>query len=163
MTLLVIGIDPGESTGLAALLDGRLFDVAQGPPDQMLMRLQYLIDHANQHELELDIAVERYTMVPGSTRHTAQPAAIGLIETIKRISPVPVSIQQPSDARQIAPASRLRQLGLSVRPHDVGCPDADDATSAMRHAVLLLARRHARLFGEMLARGTARMQVVRPD
>jgi hypothetical protein len=150
LSWLIVGIDPGKSVGVAALLDTELYGAWQLDTDAALDRFQRLVDSARRQGWVIDVAVERYSQSRSGGAMTQQNDALTFAGKVEAISTVPIHLQQPSDARGIAPNERLRRLGLYVRPYDVHASDADDANSAMRHAVLLLARRHATLYEKLL-------------
>lgn len=158
MTVVIVGVDPGKSCGLAVLTDGRLSFVSQATPEIMLRQLRTVIGFAlttYSPNLVLTVVCERFVDRKGPMAvHTNQSTTlevIGAVETVCRETGVPFILQNPADAKAMAQNDRLRLLGLWVTPKDLGyTPDADDARDAIRHAVLRLATKHATIFSRLL-------------
>ena len=146
--IVIIGIDPGASTGVAELIDGRLVHIYQGPPVGALDVLDSLLmEHSGHADRRVSVACERF--VSGNQVQSHQPEAQQVVGNVIRACQkhgVDVDLQAPSDAHAIGQTALLRKLDLWPLPHHVGCKDADDVRMAVRHALLRLARRHARLF-----------------
>lgn len=148
---LIVAVDPGLSTGLAALLRGERHRVAQGPPDAMLREAEDLLREAGETDWSVLLVVERFVPARGRVL-SHQPEAqqvVGAVEDLGRRYGVPVRQQAAGDAVRLAPNDVLRRLGLLSTGRDVGCPDANDANSAVRHALLALSRKHATRFEEL--------------
>ena len=157
----VIGIDPGVSTGIVSLVNGRKELAWQGPHtqaekvlDDYLCRVYHVCCNTT-----VTVACERY--IEASRRvKTSQPIpqqVVGVAESCAKRYGFNFVLQQPGNAKRIAPNSFLLQLGLFTGRGDVSCPDANDVNSAMRHAVLYLAQKHASLFDDMLQRVSAQV------
>ena len=151
---LIVAVDPGTSVGIAALLDGRpvrVYQIRLDTPDgrdRLRAALAYLFDLGRN--LRLLVACERYTTQGRAARLSRQDDAQDVIGLVKTLSPVEVALQSSADAARFASDARLNALGLWVVAAEVHQPDADDANSAMRHALLLLARRCARTYVRLL-------------
>jgi hypothetical protein len=107
---------------------------------------------ARAQAAELDVACEKWQTMPGGGRRTTHNDTLEFIGWLREASPVDVRMQAPGDAKGLAPTWRLRQLSLYVKPNMVDCPDADDANSAVRHALLLLARKHNTIYEKIISR-----------
>lgn len=153
---ITIGVDPGLSTGVAVLHDSHRVLVFQGSPQEALRVLDTVLDVPPRDGGPRDdviLAYERFTTMPGAVR-TSQPEAQQVVGAVKNLATDRVRLlvpQSPGDARGIASNAFLHRSGLWVSPTDVGCPDANDANMAMRHAVLALATHRATLFAGMYA------------
>lgn len=143
--LYVIGIDPGPSTGMFITRNGRKFGVYQGSPIIALESLALLLEELNGDGARVHVACERYVSSgqPNRTHQSVPQQVIGSVLTIVERHGFPVSIQNPSDAKRIAPNDLLRSLGFYVMRGDVECRDANDVNDAARHAVLLLMTNYA--------------------
>lgn len=159
MTVVIIGVDPGKSCGLAMLVDGDLSFTWQGTGDQAVTWLRSLIVQAPityGSDVTLTVVCERYVERKGpnavKTNQTDALELIGAITNLCAEFDVPFILQNPADAKAIAPNERLRRLRLWVVPSQlIGYPkDADDARDAIRHCVLRLATKHASIFSRLL-------------
>lgn len=147
--VIIIGVDPGDSMGVAALRNGKLIFTFQGTASDAVVGIEILLDHAKPED-QVTIACERYTQMGGRVR-THQPRAqqlVGVVEAIAAKYGVRYVEQGPSDARALADNEVLRKLGLFQSGIDFG-HDADDVNMAVRHAVLCMAKLHATIFDEM--------------
>jgi hypothetical protein len=158
MSIIVIGVDPGKSAGVAELVNGKLMEFSQGTPETAEDHLERLLgQYAGQGGVLLTVACERYVQA-GRQITSHQPEAQQMIGVVARLADqhgARLALQMPADAHKIAPDGMLRRFGMLPMPKDIEQPDADDVRMAIRHAVLCIARRHARLFDNMLA-ATAR-------
>lgn len=158
MTVVIIGVDPGLSCGLAELTDGVLTFVSQEMPEVMLAQLRARIATALMRyspDLVLTVVCERFIQRAGPGIHmTHQPKPLevaGAVEDVCKQAGIPFILQNPADAKAIAQNDRLQKLNLWVTPRDLGStPDANDARDAIRHAVLRLATKHATVFDRLL-------------
>ena len=152
MSVVIIGVDPGLSAGVAETVDGCLTRIFQGPPGQAMDLIdQILVEHSGHADRRVSIACERF--VQGNQAHSHQPEAqqmIGLVLRAAHQHGVTVDLQAPSDAHAIGQDALLRRVGLWPLPSDVGQADADDVRMAVRHAVLYMARHHASLFQRLV-------------
>lgn len=152
--IVVIGIDPGESTGVAELVDGRLVHIFQGPSGPALDVLDsLLLLHTGHADRRVAVACERFVSGTGVKSH--QPEAQQVVGNVMRAGHrhgVEVDLQAPSDAHAIGQNFLLQRLDLWPLPSQVGQNDADDVRMAVRHALLYLARHHASVF-EGLVKG----------
>jgi hypothetical protein len=146
--IVIIGVDPGKSTGVAELIDGRLVHIFQGEQSAAMDVLDALLtDHSGHADRKVSVACERY--VSGNQVASHQPEAQQVVGQVVRTCQrhgVEVDLQAPSDAHAIGQDLLLRKLDLWPLPSHVGQRDADDVRMAVRHALLRMARRHARLF-----------------
>lgn len=145
---MIIGVDPGASTGIAELVDGRLVHIFQGEPGPAMDVLDSLLmEHSGHADRRVSVACERF--VTGNQVQSHQPEAQQVVGNVVRTCQkhgMEVDLQAPSDAHSIGQTPLLQRLDLWPMPSHVGQPDADDVRMAVRHALLHLARRHARLF-----------------
>lgn len=164
-TSLIIGVDPGQSTG-AFLLDlyitmdqlGNSYVVEsthryQGPPDEVLRALETELVAARDNLVTVLMAVERYTVMPNSGRMSQQPVplqVIGQLEMLAERYDVRLILQAPGDAKKFCTNAQLRQFNLWTTPKMVGCPDANDVNDAARHALLALAKTHMAAYDVLL-------------
>lgn len=152
--IVVIGVDPGESTGVAELIDGRLIHIFQGPSETALDVLDSLLRlHSGRVDRKVAIACERFVSGNGVKSH--QPEAQQVVGNVMRAAHkhgVEIDLQAPSDAHAIGQNFLLQRLNLWPLPSQVGQNDADDVRMAVRHALLYLARHHASVF-EALVKG----------
>lgn len=156
-TTFAIGIDPGDSTGLAVIRgDGVRLHHEQGSPsilDDFILRFPFLL-YPGQDVL---VGCERFVITSETARHTAQPTAlevIGVVKQLCRLNDWPLHLQQPANAKRLVTNDLLRKLGLWLTGRDVGRPDANDANDATRHALLVLAHHRASLFDDMILNTT---------
>jgi hypothetical protein len=156
VTALVVGVDPGESCGIAVLRDGYRSVVGQNHPDDVILVLTQMMTHNAPLAVTMRIGIERFITTPETGRRSQQSTAlevIGAIEFEARRHGVPVHRQTVSDVKKFASNRLLRELNLYVTPAEVDRPDANDANDAMRHAVYCVARHHATIFAAMQRRG----------
>lgn len=142
----VIGVDPGKSSGIFALRDGRRHLAYQGTTDFFLV-LEGLLQEAARELADVLVAMERFNQ--GSRRHTHQADAQRAIGTVLALAArygAPVVLQSPADAKAFMSNDRLRELDLWVVPAEVDAPDADDVRDAARHALLCLATHRAQTY-----------------
>lgn len=154
MSTVVIGVDPGDSMGVAALQDGKLIAAFQGKPEDGMIMIEVLVEkftpEAGHH---LVIACERFVEL-GRTAKTHQPVAqqvCGVVQAIANKHDVRLQWQGPADAWAVADNMLLRRLGLFRSRGDVDQSDANDVNMAIRHALLCVARLYATTFDQMLA------------
>lgn len=155
VTHFAIGVDGGLSTGVAILREHELFGVFQGLWsdafvwfDDALGRLADLRPSVN-----VVVAAERFARGSRGNPHSAQPHAqwvYGAVAARCAALDVEFVTQSPGEAKLLAPNQLLCAAGLYVTPNRVGQPDANDANDAVRHAVLVTARRRAVAFDRLL-------------
>lgn len=150
----VIGVDPGGSTGIAIVRDVALFKVIQRDPESALDWLEDQLRYLVLTGCDVVLACERYVELPNRGRKTAQSGtqrAIGAVERLASGLDVPFDLQSPADAKALAPNRLLHRLNMWVSGKMVDRTDANDANDAVRHALLLMARRRAATFDRLLA------------
>jgi hypothetical protein len=149
---VIIGVDPGDSMGLACFDNTKLIFALQNDPHQALTMLELACDKFKPRKIV--IACERFTS--GRATHSHQPTAqrvIGAVERLAKKRKIDFVLQGPADARAIAPDDLLRKLKLWQTSAGLGTPDANDANMAVRHALLLIATRYAATFEKMIRTG----------
>lgn len=154
MTALIIGVDPGKSLGVAIFRDTQLLYVFQGNVERGMRFITDALAEAREPGVTVDIACEQYILTPGGGRKTPQNDAtlvIGGIQQLLTAYPdVTLSMQTSSAGRRVMPDYLMKRLGLFVLPRHVQQKDANDANSAIRHALLLMSRKHAQLYTTLL-------------
>lgn len=154
--LIIIGIDPGLSTGMGIIWNGTRHGAKQGPPAEVIQELEKqlnLMMLLSDHEIR--IGIERFITTPETGKKSQQSTALEVIGAVTHVAEsvgVPVHKQNVADVKKLVQNWRLKELGLYVKPTDVGRPDANDANDAMRHAVYCTAIHHATAFVRMLDR-----------
>lgn len=156
--LWIVGLDPGDSTGLLGLRVDRsavdLFLRFQGQPHEALRKLEHFVRDAAQWHEDVLIAGERFTTTDKTGKRSAQPTPLKVLGAAEQLTyeytNVEFTLQTPADAKRLAPNVRLRELGFYTRADVVGRPDANDVNDAARHALLALMRRRAVAFDALL-------------
>jgi len=152
MSVVIIGVDPGKSAGVAEIVDGRMVRIFQGPGGQAMDLIELILkDHSGHADRRVSIACERF--IQGNQAHSHQPEAqqmVGLVLRAGHHHGVSVDLQAPSDALAIGQGPLLQRAGLWPLASDVRQADADDVRMAVRHAVLYMARHHASLFQRLV-------------
>lgn len=150
--IVVIGVDPGKSTGIAELIDGRLVHIYQGPAADAVNVLEALLmEHSGHADRRVAVACERF--VSGNQVQSHQPEAqqtVGAVVRLAQQHGVELDLQAPSDAHAIGQNFLLQRLDLWPLPSQVGQDDADDVRMAVRHALLYLARHRASVFSALV-------------
>lgn len=153
MSIIILGIDPGESAGFAETIDGIRGRIFQGKPDDAMNLLEAALqEYAGNASHTVAVACERFIQ-GGSKVQSHQPAAQQMVGVVVRTAGrygVGLGLQSPGDAKRIGQPAAMQRMGLWASAADVGCPDADDVRMALRHAVLYMARHHARLYQRLL-------------
>lgn len=152
-TTFAVGIDPGDSTGLAIVRgDGFRLHYEQGPPsilDDFEVRFAFL----RSPGYDVLIACERFVVTANTARHSAQPIAqqvVGVVARLCRLNDWPLYMQSPFQVKKLVRNSLLADLGLLLRGQDVDQPDANDVNDAQRHALGVLAFHRASLFSNLI-------------
>jgi hypothetical protein len=154
VSVVVIGVDPGDSTGVGIIRDTELFYAYQGDPGEALTLTELTITRFNNDDDVVAVACERFVSMSRQAR-THQPTAqrvAGALEHMARTHGCMFRYQGPADAHAIADNEKLKQLGMLQTPGTIGQLDASDANMAVRHALLYLSNTHARLFHDILAK-----------
>jgi hypothetical protein len=153
LTTFVVGVDPGDSTGLVIIRgDGFRLHYEQGPPqilDDFTVRFAFLL-HPGHDVL---VACERFVVTVDTAKHSAQPTAqqtIGVVARLCRLNVWPLYLQSPSDVKSLIPNALLRDLRLYLRGRDVDARDANDVNDAQRHALAALAYHRASMFDRLI-------------
>lgn len=148
---VIIGVDPGASCGLAVIMDGVLELAWQGPPREMLQTLQARLE---QHRGDdVSVACERFIQARGPGAMTHQPDAqmiVGRVEELCHMYGRVVHMHAPVDAHAVGNSAQLKKIGMWTTPEHVMQPDANDANMAIRHALLLMMRYHAKTFDHVM-------------
>ncbi len=155
MSVIVIGVDPGKSTGIAAIRSGRLELVQQVPPDRVAGVIIEYLAYVDSTSIEQDtiIAYERFVTGPLTGARSAQPDAlhlVGMLQLIAERFRCRLVSYGPDVTKRFASNALLKRLGMYVHPADVGRADANDANDAVRLALVALASKHARLYHSLL-------------
>lgn len=149
-TTFVVGVDPGESTGLAVVRgDGFRVHVQQGSPSVVLDDFTTRFPFLTQRGYDVLVGCERYVVTAETARRSAQPVplqVVGVVAQLARLNGWPFYLQSPSDVKTLVDNAFLRRAGLWATPRDVERRDADDANDALRHALAALAHHRASLF-----------------
>lgn len=156
MSVIIVGVDPGESTGVAILSDGNLVNVFQGEASDAISLVEIMCEHAKLKGDRLIIACERFVSMRSGPK-THQPKAqqiAGVMDHIAEAYGMRCVKQGPADAWAVASNEVLKKLGIYQRGSDVSQRDANDVNMALRHAVLFLAREYASVFESLLVRGS---------
>lgn len=138
--VIVLGVDPGGTTGLCLLsgttpLDARVLFHAQVPVEDMPRVFRQLL---GAYEVDY-VALERFTISGETVKKSRTSAPMDMIGGVKwecalTEPPVLVVMQSRSDAKTAYPNERLIELGIDVKgPH---------AKDAAKHALLSLHARH---------------------
>lgn len=141
--MIVIGVDPGETTGLF------VYDSDSGSHDHEQLRgTEYVLQWVNDRVdiADTEIAMERFVLGTNTARYTRHPQTMHVIHAIDSLfstSHVTVTLQTASEAKSFAPNALLRRIGWYAR----SMPHANDAA---RHALLRLARRNLNEFDHLL-------------
>lgn len=148
--MLILGIDPGKTTGLAVWPATEPSD--EFPHGEVIS--SEVADHVEVFTAILKllngrkpdiIACEKFTAAPGATKLTHQPHApwvIGVIgDTAKKFGSTLV-FQSPGPAKRLAPNKLLRRLGWYE--------DGDHRDDAKRHILLALATRDPDRFAKII-------------
>lgn len=155
--LWIVGLDPGESTGLFGIRVDELrvdpFLRVQCEPSRALHKLEEFVRNAALWQENVVVAGERYTTTDRTGKRSSQPTPLRVLGAAEQLSyqyaNVEFTLQQPADAKKLAPNDVLRDLGFYTRAGDVDRPDANDVNDAARHALLALARRKISAFDHL--------------
>lgn len=163
----LLGVDPGQTTGLFAVdavsgpievwhvpgnLEGRVqcsLTAAQLPPEEVAAFVTRWLERVAGTGAPTLIVIERYVVTARTARLSQQPAALevtGVVKHLAREAGVSVREQLKSNAAKLASDDRLRQVGWHAR----GRRHENDAA---RHALAALASEDALLFERLLTQG----------
>lgn len=158
----ILGVDPGETTGVATYLDGKFYSL-QLPSTDAGPFLMGFIDAAARRPGILHVACERYVIGTNTAKKSRQPAAAALIGVLKEHSrPLNNIIFEQQNA------SEAKKLGNNVFLKRIEWfnPGKGHANDAARHILLFLLRHFPEEFMIVRAGGTIeinRAEVVTPD
>lgn len=137
----ILAADPGETTGYVLArwspAHSRVDIVEAGQGD-----FDTFVDNANRYfhsfgGAGLTVVAERFTITAQTLKKTRQTTAIEVIGALRWLchayNSVPVSLQSPSDAKNLVIDRRLKELGWWV-------PGQDHCRDALRHLGLFLTR-----------------------
>lgn len=129
---LLIGVDPGGTTGLCQWYTGtQRPDLLQLDPGRTM---DYLESVARWHATVF--VVETYTITAATAKMSQQHDALELIGVVKylaRGADLPVHFQSPSEAKKFSTDAKLKKAGW----YQPGLPHARDAS---RHVLLYAAK-----------------------
>lgn len=150
---LIIGVDPGNSTGYSIFLDDARLTYGQMDSDEAVSEISEVLLQYHRHpDIKSVVACERYQQGQRN-RFTQQATALHVISAIRTEAHrygVAVLLQAPNDAKHLASNNLLRSLHLWLTGSDVGQKDADDVNDATRHVLLWMARNRVTLFEKLL-------------
>lgn len=161
----LLGVDPGQTTGLFAVdvasspvtmwrvppvclerYAGCDITAAQLPPEEIAGFVTRWLSRVAGTGAPVLVAIERYVITARTARLSQQPAALevtGVVKHLAREAGVRVVEQLKSNAAKLASDDRLRQVGWHAR----GRRHENDAA---RHALFALASADAVLFERLL-------------
>lgn len=150
--LIVIGVDPGNTTGIACFNVANLAWTMELSSDEVTEEIGSYIrtrrDLAAGEDVELTIiiAVERYNIGATTVKKTRQPAALaitGQLEQLARELNVTIVKINASDAKRIGGKATLQR----IKWYDPINRHANDACSQV---LAVLARRRPSVFAEIV-------------
>jgi hypothetical protein len=144
---MIIGVDPGKTTGIAVFFNGQIIDVGEVPARQVADRVRSIV--ANVHnDVVVELAVERYIISAETGKRSQQPDALYVIGELRALahgwSLTAIHLQNPADAKKCATNKTLRRLGWWV---GAAYPHANDA---LRHVALRLLATHPDVYAKLL-------------
>lgn len=146
--LLIVGVDPGKVTGLAAWRFRDTVGLYLTPERQEVSAndVTRVLRLMLRFERPTLLACERFIKATGGRPQTAQPDAdrvIGAVRSLADELVVRCVYQSPGPAKRVAPDRLLRQLGWYTRTPD------GHANDACRHVLLALATFHVEVFARL--------------
>lgn len=146
----VIGVDPGDTCGVARYVDGEFAAVQCIYQDALGRFVLPWLDEFSQ----VVVSVERYTIGAQTVKMSRQPTALHVIGIIKlecERRPGARFVQhQPGDAKRLGSVALLRRLGLYL-------PGLDHANDALSHTLIALATYERASFKNVVRSGTVRL------
>lgn len=142
---LFIGIDPGETTGLARWDSSWSIDKIewlQVPAISIAPALKsFILPGSN-------VACERYVIGANTVKKSRKPTdttmkIIGVVEDTCTSNDASLTMQASGDAKSFGHDRTMRRLGWYIRSHR-------HATDAARHMLLLIARRDVATFTRLI-------------
>jgi hypothetical protein len=153
--VIIIGVDPGQSFGVVVLRDTRIIILSQSTVDEGLAIINFALNSREDPQEPIIIACESFVVTPRGGRRTGIVDTSELVGAVNQIASqydnVTLYMQSSADAKRGFPNKLLRQLYFYVTPSMVNKADADDVNSAMRHALLCLAKHHATVFETLVS------------
>lgn len=152
---VIVGIDPGKSTGLFILQDGHRMYARQGNSVEIFNAIKPTLQRfADAEDINLHIACERYITGTKGAKSQQNDAmhVIGQAQLIADELNVALEMQTTSDVKGLVPNSMLKMFKLYVTASEVSQSDANDANDAARHALFCYARHYPAGFDLMLQR-----------
>ena len=138
--MIIVGIDPGDTTGMFTYNTNTLSHTAQHHTDidQLLARIRNFTTWS-----EVFIGMERFHISERTVRSTRQPKVLDVIGAVKALG-VPIIEQNASDAKHIGTDEVLKSIGWYT-------PRLRHANDAARHCLLLLARKDLKSFDKLVS------------
>ena len=141
---MVIGVDPGETTGVCSihLEDGHIV-LWSGKPMDAVQWVEDILSYTK----DVHVVCERFMVTPQTHRHTRQLAALEVIGALRYICLKPEGVTFELQSR----ADRTRVRGLVKT---LGQPRNDHEVDALEHAILGAVRHGSDRFRKFLLRST---------
>ena len=138
--MVIMGIDPGETTGVAVFLEDNLINASQLPTcDLSLNSINLILDYIKEHKPHL-ILLEDYFIYAtksdyhkGNQLHTAK--LIGMIITLCHFNEIPFILQLASKGKQIK--------DVHLKEWDFYSKGKKHSRDAMRHVLFYIVHRNA--------------------
>lgn len=146
--MILVGVDPGNITGIAVWFDPAHYEPRNGLPvdtaEVEAAATVPVLRRMLEEQRPTLVAVERYIQ---NTRKTHQPKAnevIGALKSFCEEQLVRCVYQSPAAAQKIGTRTRLRQLGWYINTKD------NHANAALGHVLLLLAQTKPETYAELI-------------
>ena len=136
--MIIMGIDPGGTTGIVVLDTDNLEIIASHEFDQdttVHYLYSVLVEKWTEYAID-EVGIERYTIAGRTLARSRQTAALELIGVTRAfclISKTPMHLQTPADAKNVWSDERMKEVPIAV--------PGRHAKDAARHALLLAQRR----------------------
>lgn len=144
---MIIGIDPGKTTGIAVYFRGEILLTTEVPAAEVADYVREIISRYND-DIIVDIVTERYVISAETGKRSQQPDALYVIGELRALTHswwlTGFYLQNPADAKKCASNRILRQLGWFVKG------DFPHANDALRHVALRLLTRHPDVYAKLL-------------
>lgn len=135
--MIILGVDPGGTTGIAVIETNglRLVDSRQlTQTDTVTYLYDLLVRRSLTYGVD-QVAIERFTIAGRTLVRSRQTTALELIGVTKamcQIAGVPATLQAPADAKNVWSDRRLQTTGIAAF--------GKHSRDALRHALLLAQR-----------------------